>query len=115
MTDLACADRTPLAGASAGSLIAACYHSGLSTETVTEACLVLADDCRVNGTRGRLGDVLSTFLHALLPDDAHERCAGKGWTALLSSSYLVRGCQHIVPSRELHGWRTIISGEVSGS
>ena len=77
MTEVACADRTPLAGASAGSLIAACYHSGLSTETVTEACLVLADDCRVNGTRGRLGDVLSTFLHDLLPDDAHERCRDK--------------------------------------
>ena len=82
MTDLACADRTPLAGASAGSLIAACYHSGLSTETVTEACLVLADDCRVNGTRGRLGDVLSTFLHDLLPDDAHERCRDKTFVRL---------------------------------
>ena len=38
---------------------------------------MLADDCRVNGTRGRLGDVLSTFLHDLLPDDAHERCRDK--------------------------------------
>ncbi len=70
-------ERTPLAGSSAGSLIAACYHSGLTAKTVTEACLVLADDCRVNGTRGRLGEVLSTFLHDLLPEDAHERCRNK--------------------------------------
>lgn len=38
---------------------------------------MLADDCRVKGTRGRLGVVLSQFLHDLLPDDAHERCRNK--------------------------------------
>ncbi|CAL5219418.1 g1247 [Coccomyxa viridis] len=75
-------ERTPLAGSSAGSLIAACYHSGLTAKTVTEACLVLADDCRVNGTRGRLGEVLSTFLHDLLPEDAHERCRNKTFVAV---------------------------------
>lgn len=83
-----CADQTPLAGASAGSLIAACHHSGLTPQTVTEACLVLADDCRVNGTRGRLGSVLSTFLHDLLPDDAHERCRNKTFVRPWHSSML---------------------------
>jgi hypothetical protein len=43
-------------------------------EKVTDACLVLAEDCRQKGTRGRLGTVLSRFLHDLLPQDAHERC-----------------------------------------
>lgn len=71
------ADSTPLAGASAGSLITACHHSGLSVDEVTNACLLLADDCRRQGTRGRLGIVLSQFLHSVLPEDAHERCRNK--------------------------------------
>ena len=49
---------------------------------MTEACLVLAEDCRANGTRGRLGTVLSTFLHDLLPEDAHERCRNKTFVSL---------------------------------
>lgn len=44
---------TLVAGASAGSLIAACSKSGLSLEAVLEACLELTTDCRVNGTRFR--------------------------------------------------------------
>lgn len=71
------ADSTPLAGASAGSLITACHHSGLSVDEVTNACLLLADDCRRQGTRGRLGTVLSKFLHSVLPENAHERCRDK--------------------------------------
>ena len=53
---------TRIGGASAGSLAAACYHSGLPEKTVTDACLVLCDDCRRNGTRGRLRHVLKLFL-----------------------------------------------------
>ena len=56
------AAETRIGGASAGSLAAACYHSGLSEKTVTDACLVLCDDCRRNGTRGRLRHVLKLFL-----------------------------------------------------
>ena len=33
---------TKLAGASAGSLIAACYHSGLPEDLITKACFTLA-------------------------------------------------------------------------
>ena len=46
---------TKLGGASAGSIIAACYHAGLSREQVIDHCLALVHDCRANGTRGRLG------------------------------------------------------------
>lgn len=73
---------TKLAGASAGSLIAACYHSGLPEDLVTEACFTLAKDCRENGTRGRLGSVLRNFMEDLLPDDIHERCRDKAYVAV---------------------------------
>ncbi|CAL8460544.1 g73 [Coccomyxa elongata] len=75
-------DATPLAGASAGSLIAACHHSGLPAQQVKDACFLLADDCRRKGTRGRLGTVLSEFLYDLLPQDAHERCNHKTFVAV---------------------------------
>jgi predicted acylesterase/phospholipase RssA len=65
---------TPLAGASAGSIIVACLRSGLSDERVTDACLSLAADCRSGGTRTRLGPVLEAMLQELLPEDVHERC-----------------------------------------
>lgn len=61
---------TPLAGASAGSLIAACVAAGLPRDEVEGACLALADDCREGGTRGRLGGVLRDFLEEHLPADA---------------------------------------------
>lgn len=48
-------EETKLGGASAGSLIAACIKSGMSLDEVTEQCLRLMHDCRVNGTRFRLG------------------------------------------------------------
>ena len=44
-----------MAGASAGSILAVCHHSGLTTDVIAAACLELAEDCRKNGTRGRLG------------------------------------------------------------
>ncbi len=49
-----CAEDTKIGGASAGSLIAACYHSGIGTKAATDACLLLAAELRNNGTRGRL-------------------------------------------------------------
>jgi predicted acylesterase/phospholipase RssA len=73
---------TKLAGASAGSLIAACYHSGLPEDLITKACFTLAKDCRDNGTRGRLGSVLVKFLEELLPDDIHEKCRDKAYVAV---------------------------------
>lgn len=76
--------RTKLAGASAGSLIAACVNSGLSMDTVASLCEELMEDCRKNGSRGRLGIVLEKFLQEALPDDAHERCRGRTFVAVSS-------------------------------
>ncbi len=42
---------------------------------------MLADNCRRKGTRGRLGSVLSQFLHDLLPQDVHERCNDKAFVS----------------------------------
>ena len=77
-------ERTKLAGASAGSLIAACVNSGLSMDTVSELCENLMEDCRVHGTRGRLGIVLERFLDDALPDDAHIRCRHRTHVAVSS-------------------------------
>lgn len=73
---------TKLGGASAGSLIAACCQSGMSMEALTQGCLSLCDDCRSNGTRFRLGQLLEGFLQELLPDDVHERCSGNTFVAV---------------------------------
>lgn len=67
---------TPVAGASAGALIAATSKSGLSEADLVEATLMLARDCRQNGTRFRLRSVLNRTLRDVLPDDIHERCSG---------------------------------------
>ena len=75
-------ERTRLAGASAGSLIAACVNSGLSMDVVLSKCQALMEDCRVHGTRGRLGIVLEKFLQETLPEDAHLRCNGKTHVAV---------------------------------
>jgi predicted acylesterase/phospholipase RssA len=79
-------ERTRIAGASAGSLIAACVNSGLSMDTVATRCEDLMEDCRKHGTRGRLGIVLEKFLQDSLPDDAHIRCSGKTHVAVSSIS-----------------------------
>jgi len=74
--------RTPLAGASAGALIAACVGSGMDRAAVDAACDALAADCRASGTRGRLGSVLEDFLEAHLPPDAAERLNGRVYVAV---------------------------------
>lgn len=55
-----CTEDTKIGGASAGSLIAATYHSGIGSKAATEACLTLAAELRKNGTRGRLKVLLNT-------------------------------------------------------
>ena len=56
------AEDTKIGGASAGSLIAACYHSGISPKAATSACLTLADQLRKSGTRGKLKVSCALFL-----------------------------------------------------
>jgi len=73
---------TQLAGASAGSLVSACIKSGMSVDQITDLCLKMMHDLRTNGTRGRLGPVLESFLHTHLPHDAHQRCSNKAHVAV---------------------------------
>lgn len=73
---------TKIGGASAGSLIAACYHSGIGTKAATDACLLLAAELRNNGTRGRLKSNLRIFLEDLLPADVHERCTNRAYISV---------------------------------
>ncbi|PNW75545.1 hypothetical protein CHLRE_12g530950v5 [Chlamydomonas reinhardtii] len=73
---------TPVAGASAGSIIAVCAKSGLSEEELLVAFLDLARDCRQGGTRTRLKSVLRRVLEKALPDDIHERCNGRAHLAV---------------------------------
>lgn len=66
-------ESTPLAGSSAGALTCAVIGCGLELGAVLEATAKLFEDCRTNGTRGRLQSVLKLSLHDMLPHDAHER------------------------------------------
>mmetsp|Transcript_23632 Transcript_23632/g.65551 ORF Transcript_23632/g.65551 Transcript_23632/m.65551 type:complete len:299 (-) Transcript_23632:95-991(-) len=69
-------DRTKVAGSSAGSIVAVASASGLTADEIMEACLELAHDYRINGTRGRMGERLVLCLDRVMPDDIHERCNG---------------------------------------
>jgi hypothetical protein len=71
-------------------------HHNLETDThmpfnhrrkvVEESMILFGEDCLKNGTRHRLSPLLRDFLHAYLPPDAHDRCAGNthvAWTRAL--------------------------------
>jgi hypothetical protein len=84
---------TPVAGASAGSLVAATAKSGISEGELIQATLKLARDCRDNGTRFRLKSVLKKTLEDLLPEGVDmwcglSRCASPAFqTLILSCTY----------------------------
>lgn len=78
--------KTPLAGASAGSLIGACFHAGLPAAQLMEATLELAASLRTTGTYRNLGPCLETVLHKYLPDDAHEACSDAAHVAITNVS-----------------------------
>ncbi|KAK9810474.1 hypothetical protein WJX72_011305 [[Myrmecia] bisecta] len=82
---------TKLGGASAGSLIAVSWHSGLPLSEIQDACFVFADNCRRNGTRGRLGVVLRQFLEDLLPEDIHLRCKDRAYVAVTRAFPVFKG------------------------
>ncbi|EFJ51786.1 hypothetical protein VOLCADRAFT_103286 [Volvox carteri f. nagariensis] len=67
---------TPLAGSSAGSLIAVSLACGLTPTRILDSFLDSVHDCRTNGSYRRLEEVLLRQLQASLPADAAERCAG---------------------------------------
>jgi hypothetical protein len=68
---------TQISGASCGAIIVACVHSGLNLHSLVDELLSFSEDCRSNGTAGRLRYVIEHFMSANLPADAHLKCAGK--------------------------------------
>ncbi|KAG2490373.1 hypothetical protein HYH03_011175 [Edaphochlamys debaryana] len=66
---------TPLAGSSAGSLIAASLACGLTPKQMYDSFLASVHDCRTNGSFKRLEEVVGGQLEATLPPDAAERCS----------------------------------------
>ena len=64
-------------GASAGSLAAAVVACSLDLNVVDRAVDEMTDECRKNGTWGKLGGCLREKLEELLPEDAHLRCNGR--------------------------------------
>ena len=75
-------EHTKIAGASAGSLVAACYHSGVSEDLALEVTKNFYADLRAHGTSGRLRAGLEKSFHQLLPDDVHERVRNKVFVAV---------------------------------
>jgi hypothetical protein len=75
-------DGTKVAGASAGSLIAALCKSGVPESVLVEATLELAANCRTKGTVTRLRSVLKDTLKDALPQDIHLRCNGVCYIAV---------------------------------
>ncbi|GLI64202.1 hypothetical protein VaNZ11_007394 [Volvox africanus] len=67
---------TPLAGSSAGSLIAASLACGLTPARILESFMESVQDCRTNGSYRRLEEVLYRQLESSLPADAAECCTG---------------------------------------
>lgn len=63
---------TPLSGASGGSIAAICCALNISMYEAMEACISLYEDCRKNGTAGRLNQVLECVLRKKLPDNVIE-------------------------------------------
>lgn len=65
-------ESTPLSGASGGSIAAICCALDISMYEAMEACISLYEDCRKNGTAGRLNEVLERELRKKLPDNVIE-------------------------------------------
>ncbi|KAH7650405.1 hypothetical protein FG379_003477 [Cryptosporidium bovis] len=80
-------DSTPLSGASGGSIAAVCCALGISVYEAMDACISLYEDCRKNGTAGRLNIVLERELRKRIPDNAIEllnKRAEKGGQTIIS-------------------------------
>ncbi|KXZ42156.1 hypothetical protein GPECTOR_194g324 [Gonium pectorale] len=67
---------TPVAGSSAGSLIASSLACGLTPDEMYDSFVDSVRDCRANGSYRRLLDVVSRQLRDTLPSDAAQRCSG---------------------------------------
>ena len=82
---------TPVAGASAGALVAAMHACGMSPSEGKRVLTAVLRDCRENGVLGRVGGVLERALRAELPADAHELCSRNNLFVSVSSPRFVKG------------------------
>ncbi|KAG2429647.1 hypothetical protein HXX76_010875 [Chlamydomonas incerta] len=84
---------TPVAGSSAGSLVAASLACGLNPAQMLSTFLDSVRDCRTGGSFRRLDQVLLRQLEASLPPNAHELCTDLvtvGLTRLLPWPHIKR-------------------------
>ena len=89
---------TPVAGASAGALVAAMHACGMPPSEGKRVLTAVLRDCRENGVLGRVGGVLETALRSELPADAHELCSRDNLFVSVSSPGLARGREGEKPS-----------------
>ena len=80
---------TPVAGASAGALVAAMHACGIAPDDGNRILLGILRDCRDNGVVGRVGAVLERALRDNLPDDAHVRCSGGKLHVSITAPFLI--------------------------
>eukprot|EP00879_Flechtneria_rotunda_P017169 GHRR01017981.1.p1 GENE.GHRR01017981.1~~GHRR01017981.1.p1 ORF type:complete len:180 (+),score=51.69 GHRR01017981.1:264-803(+) len=74
---------TPMAGASAGSLVVASIKAGLTLQQQMGSFLEAAHNCRQRGVMGRLRAVLKAQLQKHLPPTAHVHCSdGTCWVSV---------------------------------
>ena len=70
-------DATPLAGASAGAIVAVCAAAGLSPARMIALCEGVYAETLRRGVVGAVEGVLREALHRELPEDAHLRASGR--------------------------------------
>ena len=80
---------TPVAGASAGALVAAMHACGIAPDDGNQILLNILRDCRENGVVGRVGAVLERALRDNLPNDAHVRCGGGKLHVSITAPFLI--------------------------
>jgi len=82
---------TPVAGASAGALVAAMHACGITPKEGKRILLSVLVNCRDNGVLGRVGVVLEGALRKELPTDAHVRCSNGNLFVSITSPRFVTG------------------------
>jgi hypothetical protein len=80
---------TPVAGASAGALVAAMHACGMPPSEGKRVLMGVLRDCRENGVVGRVGGVLESALRRELPKNAHELCSRDNLFVSITSPRIV--------------------------
>lgn len=82
---------TPVAGSSAGALVAALHACGFSPADGTRILGDVVATCRDVGVVGKVGAILEDTLRRELPADAHERCSKNNLFIAVSSPKITFG------------------------